>query len=134
MSYMLDTNICIYVMKKKPENVLRRFHAELDKGLYISSITLAELEYGMKHSSNPARNEQALTRFLAPLAILPFGTAAASEYGEIRTYLQSRGTPIGPLDMSIAAHAKAEGMALVTNNIREFERVPGLSLENWVEI
>ena len=133
MTYMLDTNICIYVMKKKPENVLRRFREEMDGGICISSITLAELEYGMKHSSDPVKNEQALLRFLAPLSVLPFGAAAASEYGDIRAYLQSRGTPIGPLDMLIAAHARVEGMTLVTNNMREFERVPELDLENWAE-
>lgn len=133
MTYMLDTNICIYVMKKKPENVLRRFREEMDGGICISSITLAELEYGMKHSSDPVKNEQALLRFLAPLSVLPFGAAAASEYGEVRAYLQGRGTPIGPLDMLIAAHARAEGMTLVTNNMREFERVPELDLENWAE-
>ena len=133
MTYMLDTNICIYVMKKQPENVLRRFRKELYSGLCISSITLAELEYGMKHSSDPVRNEQALLRFLAPLSILPFGPAAASEYGEIRAYLQSQGTPIGPLDMLIAGHARAEEMILVTNNGKEFERVPDLALENWAE-
>ena len=133
MTYMLDTNICIYVMKKKPENVLRRFREEMDGGICISSITLAELEYGMKHSSDPVKNEQALLRFLAPLSVLPFGAAAASEYGEIRAYLQSRGTPIGRLDMLIAAHARVEGMTLVTNNMREFERVPELDLENWAE-
>ena len=133
MTYMLDTNICIYTMKKKPEKVLRRFQKELNGGLCISSITLAELEYGMKHSSNPAKNEQALLRFLAPLSILPFGPCAASEYGEIRTHLQSQWTPIGPMDLLIAAHARAEGLVLVTNNVREFERVPGLELENWAE-
>ena len=133
MTYMLDTNICIYAMKRKPEKVLRRLMEELDKGICISSITLAELEYGMKHSSDPARNEQALIRFLAPFGILPFGASAASVYGEIRAYLQSRGTPIGPLDMLIAGHAKAENMILVTNNVREFERVPGLEIENWAE-
>ncbi len=133
MTYMLDTNICIYAMKKKPEKVLRRFQEELEEGLCISSITLAELEYGMKHSSDPARNEQALLRFLVPLSILPFGAAAAAEYGEIRAYLQGKGMPIGPLDMLIAGHAKAEKMVLVTNNVKEFERVPGLEMENWTE-
>ncbi len=133
MTYMLDTNICIYVMKNRPEKVLERFREELDGGLCISSITLAELEYGMKHSSNPTKNEQALLRFLAPLSLLPFGAAAASEYGALRTYLQNRGTPIGPLDMLIAGHALAEGLTLVTNNVREFERVPDLQLENWAE-
>lgn len=133
MIYMLDTNICIYAMKKKPETVLRRLKSELDNGVCISSITLAELEYGMKHSSNPAKNEQSLLRFLVPFSVLPFGAAAASEYGEIRAYLQSQGTPIGPLDMLIAGHARAEKLILVTNNVREFERVPGLEIENWAE-
>lgn len=133
MTYMLDTNICIYAMKNKPERVLNRLKEELDSGICISSITLAELEYGMKHSSDPARNEQALLRFLVPLSILPFGAAAASEYGEIRAYLQRQGTPIGPLDMLIAGHAKAENLILVTNNVREFERVPDLEIENWAE-
>lgn len=133
MTYMLDTNICIYAMKNKPENVLQRLKRELNSGVCISSITLAELEYGMKHSSNPAKNEQALLRFLIPFSVLPFGAAAASEYGAIRTHLQNRGTPIGSLDMLIAAHAKAENMILVTNNVREFERVPDLEIENWAE-
>lgn len=133
MIYMLDTNICIYAMKKKPENVFQRLGEELNNGLCISSITLAELEYGVKHSSNPAKNEQALLRFLVPLSILPFGAAAASEYGEIRNYLQNRGTLIGPLDMLIAGHAKAENLILVTNNVREFERVPNLKIENWAD-
>lgn len=133
MTYMLDTNICIYTMKRKPENVLKRFKEELDGGLCISSITLAELEYGMKHSSAPAKNEQALLRFLAPISILPFGAPAATEYGKIRSYLQNKGRPIGPLDMLIAAHARVENMILVTNNVREFERVPNLEIENWAE-
>lgn len=133
MIYMLDTNICIYAMKNKPVEVLQRFQQELANGLCISSITLAELEYGMQHSSNPAQNEQALLRFLAPLSVLPFGPAAASEYGEIRAYLQSQGTPIGPLDMLIAGHARSENMVLVTNNVQEFKRVPGLTIENWAE-
>lgn len=133
MIYMLDTNICIYAMKTKPEKVLQRVREELDGGLCISSITLGELEYGMKRSSNPGKNEQALLRFLAPVSVLPFGAAAASEYGEIRAYLQSKGTPIGPLDMLIAGHARAEDLILVTNNVREFARVPDLEIENWAE-
>lgn len=131
MSYMLDTNICIYAMKNKPEKVLQRLKEEINDGVCISSITLAELEYGMKHSSNPAKNEQALLRFLLPFDVLPFGAAAASEYGEIRAYLQKVGTPIGVMDMLIAAHAKSEDIVLVTNNTRGFERVVGLELENW---
>lgn len=133
MTYMLDTNICIYAMKNRPEKVLRRFKKELDNGICISSITLAELEYGIKRSSDPAKNGVALLRFLLPMSVLPFEADAASEYGEIRAYLQSKGTPIGPLDMLIAGHAKAENLVLVTNNVREFERVPGLQLENWAE-
>ena len=133
MTYMLDTNICIYVMNNRPEKVLKRFRDALDSGLCISSITLAELEYGMTHSSNPAKNEQALLRFLAPISILPFGPAAASEYGAIRAKLQAAGKPIGPLDMLIAAHAKSEEMVLVTNNVQEFARVEGLEIENWAE-
>lgn len=133
MTYMLDTNICIYAMKNKPEKVLQRLKAEINSGICISSITLAELEHGVKRSSDPVKNEQALLRFLVPLSILPFGSAAASEYGEIKAYLQSKGTPIGPLDMLIAGHARAEDVILVTNNVREFERVPDLEIENWAE-
>ena len=133
MTYMLDTNICIYAIKKKPEKVLQRLLDHIDEGICISSITLAELEYGIKHSSNPKKNGQALIRFLAPISILPFGVAAASEYGEIRAYLRDKGTPIGPLDMLIAGHARAEGVILVTNNVREFERVPDLDIENWAD-
>lgn len=135
MTHMLDTNICIYVMKRKPEAVLQRFKAaiEAEGGLCISSITLAELEYGMQHSSAPARNERMLLQFLAPMTILPFDARAASAYGVIRAHLQSQGTPIGPLDTLIAGHAKVEGLTLVTNNVREFARVPGLKVENWVE-
>ncbi len=133
MTYMLDTNICIYVMKRKPESVLKQLHEKLDGGLCISSVTLAELEYGVKFSSAPAKNELALLHFLAPISIFPFGEKAAVEYGEIRSYLQNRGTPIGSLDMLIAAHARAENMILVTNNVREFERVPNLEIENWVD-
>jgi len=133
MTYMLDTNICIYAMKNKPEKVLQRLRAEINSGICISSITLAELEHGVKRSSDPVKNEQALLRFLVPLSILPFGSAAASEYGEIKAYLQSKGTPIGPLDMLIAGHARAEDVILVTNNVREFERVPDLEIENWAE-
>ena len=133
MTYMLDTNICIYIIKRKPENVLKRFKKELDSGICISSITLAELEYGVKHSLAPEKNEQALLCFLAPISILPFDSSAAIEYGKIRSHLQKKGEPIGSLDMLIAAHARSESMKLVTNNVREFVRVPDLDIENWVE-
>ncbi len=131
--YMLDTNICIYAIKNKPARVLDRLKREMEHGLCISSITLAELEYGVRHSAHVAQNEQALLRFLVILSVLPFSAVAASEYGEIRNCLARQGTPIGSLDMLIAAHARAEDLVLVTNNVREFERVPGLKLENWAE-
>ena len=105
MTYMLDTNICIYIIKKKPEKVLERFREKIEEGICISSITLAELQYGIKHSSKPSENEAALLRFILPLNVMPFDSEAATKYGEIREGLQKRGMPIGPMDMLIAAHA-----------------------------
>lgn len=133
MTYMLDTNICIYAIKNKPEQVLRRLKDNLPKGLCISAITLAELEHGVEKSVNPEKNQMALIQFLAILDILPFDDLAAAEYGNICAYLQKRGTPIGTMDMLIAGHARAEGLILVTNNVREFMRVPNLDIENWAE-
>lgn len=132
MKYMLDTNICIYAIKKKPEAVLERLRRELESGISISSITLAELQLGVEKSRFPERNTAALGQLLVALNVLPFDDLAAVEYGRICAYLQRNGTPIGTMDMLIAAHAKAEGLTLVTNNTREFERVPDLLLENWV--
>lgn len=131
MSYMLDTNICIYAIKNKPELVLRRIKENWRFGLCISSITLAELEHGVEKSSYPDRNRAALMRFISILDVVPFDDVAAVEYGRICAFLQKIGKPIGTMDMLIAAHAKAEAVILVTNNVREFERVPGLSVENW---
>lgn len=133
MTYMLDTNICIYAIKNKPEQVLKRLKDNLNKGLCISAITLAELEHGVEKSAKPERNRVALLQFLSILDILPFDDLAAAEYGEICAYLQKRGTPIGTMDMLIAGHARAEEMILVTNNVREFERVPDLRIANWAE-
>ena len=133
MTYMLDTNICIYAIKNKPEQVLRRLKDNLPKGLCISAITLAELEHGVEKSVNPEKNQMALIQLLAILDILPFDDLAATEYGNICAYLQKRGTPIGTMDMLIAGHARAEGLILVTNNVREFMRVPNLGIENWAE-
>lgn len=132
MKYMLDTNICIYIISKKPGNVLENLKARMDEGFSISSITLAELEYGVAYSEKKRKNADALAQFLAFISILPFEEAAAAEYGAIHAHLRKKGTPIGPLDALIAAHARAENLILVTNNTREFERVPGLKLENWV--
>lgn len=130
--YILDTNICIYIIKKKPSTVFNRFK-ELPLGAVgISSITLAEMQYGISKSTKPIKNREALDQFLLPLDILDFNALAAIEYGEIRSTLEKEGTPIGSLDMLIAAHAKSVGSVLVTNNIKEFGRVAGLKIENWV--
>ena len=133
MTYMLDTNICIYAIKNKPEQVLRRLKENMQHGLFISAITLAELEHGAEKSLFPERNRVALMQFISILDVLPFNDLAAVKYGEICAYLQKIGKPIGTMDMLIAAHAKAEQMILVTNNVREFERVPDLEIENWAE-
>ena len=133
MTYMLDTNICIYIMKNKSDKILNIFKDKLEHGICISTITLAELEYGMAHSSYPRKNEEALIRFLAPVDILEFDADAASTYGQVRNNLQSQGSPIGPLDMLIASHAQSEDLILVTDNVKEFIKVPELKIENWAE-
>lgn len=132
MTYMLDTNILIYAIKNRPEFVLREFRKHDPSDLCISSITMAELEYGIWKSSKPEQNRMALLTFLSAISILPFDDNAAREYGEIRHYLTQQGNLIGPNDLFIAAHAKAEGLTLVTNNIKEFQRVPNLKTTNWV--
>ncbi len=131
MKYLLDTNICIYIIKKKPEEVLRRLIRHDISGIGISSITLSELEYGIEKSSQRDRNKLALAEFLAPLTILPYDDNAAAVYGRVRALMEKEGTIIGPLDMLIAAHAMSLKAILVTNNQEEFERVSGLKVENW---
>lgn len=131
MMYMLDTNILIYAIKHKPPKVFERLKAHLSDGLCISAITLAEMEHGVQKSAFPAKNEAALLQFLTILDVLPFDDRAAVEYGSICAGLQKQGTPIGTMDMLIAGHARAESLTLVTNNVREFQRVPGLAIENW---
>lgn len=132
MRYMLDTDICIYLIKRKPEHVLNKLYFHLDEGIGISAITLAELMIGVEASAYPEKNAIALNQFLAIVKILAFDDEAAAEYGKIRATLESRGTSIGPMDMLIAAHAKAKKLTLVTNNIREFEWVNDLDTDNWV--
>ncbi|MFC0610136.1 type II toxin-antitoxin system VapC family toxin [Rufibacter quisquiliarum] len=133
IEYLLDTNICIYIIKKRPEIVLERFK-ELSLGsVGISAITLAELEFGIRKSSNPDRNLEALNQFLVPLDIKDFHYNATVEYGKIRANLEKAGTPIGPLDTLIAAHALSLNATLVTNNEKEFNRVTGLKIENWAK-
>ena len=132
MKYMLDTNICIYLIKQKPATVLKRFRQIDISEISISSITLSELFYGVSKSSKPEQNFMALTQFVAPLEILPFDGGAAQYYGDLRAHLEIQGTPIGSLDMLIAAHALSIESTLVTNNEKEFNRVPSLKIENWV--
>jgi tRNA(fMet)-specific endonuclease VapC len=129
--FLLDTNICIYIINRRPMAVFERF-ADLRVGeIGISSITGAELDFGVAKSGS-ARNRDALAKFLAPLEILPFDEAAMRAYGPIRAGLERGGNPIGALDLLIAAHAQSLDVSLVTNNVREFSRVPGLRLENWI--
>jgi tRNA(fMet)-specific endonuclease VapC len=131
VKYLLDTNICIYLIKKKPPQVLRQFRSHSIGDIGISSITVAELQYGVQKSQYPEQNQRALEQFLVPLVIAGFDEQAAATYGTIRATLEAQGAPIGALDMLIAAHALSLGVTLVTNNVREFSRVPELQLVNW---
>jgi len=131
MTYLLDTNICIYIIKKKPARVLQTLQTLQLAEVGISSITVAELRYGVEKSKYGARNRRAVEQFLTPLMIADFDADAAQLYGRIRADLESKGTPIGPLDTLIAAHALSLNVTLVTNNTKEFLRVPGLKVANW---
>jgi len=131
MRFMLDTNLCLYAIKHRPPEVIAALRAHESAGLGLSSITVAELYFGAAKSGS-ARNLSALEQFLAPLELADFDRSAAAAYGPLRAALEAAGTPIGPLDTQIAAHALALGVTLVSNNTREFARVPGLRLENWV--
>ena len=129
---LLDTNICIHIINARPPAVLQRFRDYRMGEIGLCSVVAAELAYGVAKSGS-TRNRQALEMFLAPLVILPFDEAALWVYGDLRAELERRGTPIGSLDTMIAAHAISQHSTLVTNNTREFARVPGLALENWVQ-
>ena len=133
MKYMLDTNICIYIINRKPKKVLRKFELYPVYDFGISSITHAELQYGVEKSEKKTTNQAAFDEFLLPLTILPFqGEKLVRCYGEIRASLESKGRIIGPLDMLIAAHALGLDLTIISNNIREFSRIPNLKCENWV--
>lgn len=132
MKYMLDTNICIYIIKKHPENVLRKFKNYSLGDICISSVTFAELMYGVEKSQHQQKNREALEEFTLPLEIIPFDDDAAKHYGSIRTYLEKKGEIIGPLDLMIAAHAQSLNSILVTNNKKEFSRIPKIKIEDWV--
>jgi tRNA(fMet)-specific endonuclease VapC len=131
MRCLLDTNICIYLIKKRPHQVLETFNAYSVGEIGVSSITVAELQYGVRKSQHPVKNQQALKQFLLPLVIADFDEQAAIAYGEVRAVLEAQGTPIGPLDTLIAAQAISLDVTLVTNNVKEFSRVQGLRFENW---
>lgn len=131
MMYLLDTNICIYVINHKPQQVFERFRQYQLGELTVSSITASELAFGVEKSGSE-RNKQALKKFLSPLEILPYDEQAVWHYAQLRHDLQSKGQTIGSLDMLIAAHALALDVVLVTNNTKEFECIERLKLENWV--
>jgi tRNA(fMet)-specific endonuclease VapC len=131
LAYMLDTNICIYVMKTYPPELREKFDM-LAEQLCISSITLGELHYGAEKSARRVANLTAIEHFVARLEVLPFGDKAAAHYGQLRAELERAGTPCGPHDMQIGGHARSEGLILVTNNMRGFARMPGVRVENWI--
>ena len=131
LRYLLDTNIVIYVLKRRPVEVLSTFNANASR-MAISSITLAELMHGAEKSSRVSENLAAVEDFCSRLEVLPYGPKAAQHYGAIRAALEKLGQLIGVNDMHIAAHARSEGLVLVTNNVGEFARVPALEAENWV--
>lgn len=131
LAYMLDTNICIYVMKNFPPELREKFNAQAEQ-LCISSITLGELHYGAEKSARRSDNLTAIEHFTARLDVLAFADKAAAHYGQVRAELERAGTPCGPHDMQIGGHARSEGLIVVTNNAREFARMPGVRTENWV--
>jgi tRNA(fMet)-specific endonuclease VapC len=131
LEYMLDTNICIYVIKNRPAALRERFD-QLAEALCISAITLGELLYGVEKSARRSQNLQAVEQFTARLEVVPFSLRAAAHFGQIRAELEKIGALCGAYDMLIGAHARSEGLMLVTNNVREFQRIPGLRVDNWV--
>jgi tRNA(fMet)-specific endonuclease VapC len=131
LRYLLDTNICIYVIQQRPRPLLETFNRHATR-MAISAITLAELLHGVEKSAAPEQNLAVVENFCSRLDVLPYGPKASLHYGQIRAGLERRGLPIGINDLHIAAHARSEGLTLVSNNVREFQRVDGLLLENWV--
>jgi tRNA(fMet)-specific endonuclease VapC len=131
IKFLLDTNIVIYVLKKRPLEVLKIFNANASR-MAISSITLSELIYGAEKSTNIAKNLEAIEDFVSHLEVLPYDARASQHYGQIKAALEKKGKIIGENDIHIAAHAISQGLILVTNNLKEFKRVPNLALENWV--
>jgi len=131
MKFMLDTNTCIYIIKQKPANALKHFKAYAVGDIGISSITLAELRFGVEKSQHIQKNQEALDAFILPLEIADFDEKAAKVYGEIRAALEKTGNPIGSMDMLIGAHALSLGLTLVTNNVKEFRKIKHLKVIDW---
>ena len=129
--YLLDTNTCIFIKNGKPPHVLQRLQEVIKKKVYVSSITLAELQYGVYNSQNIEKNRISLTEFIAPFSLLGFDDNDAEEFGKIRSYLKQNGILIGPYDMLIAAQAVSKDLVLVTNNTGEFSRIKNLKIEDW---
>jgi len=132
MRFLLDTNICIYIIKRQPPQVLDKFRTLDISEIGISSITIAELEYGAYKSQRTEQNRVALNQFLIPLEIVPFDERATETYGQLRSQLERQGIVVGSMDMLIASQAIGLGLILVTNNVRELSRIPGLVIENWI--
>lgn len=133
IKFMLDTNICIFTIKNRPAQVREAFKRHSGQ-MSISTVTLMELIYGAEKSAHPERNLADVEGFAARLEVLVYDTQAAAQTGQLRAELARAGTPIGPYDQMIAGHARARGLVLVTNNLREFERVPGLRVEDWASV
>ncbi len=129
--YLLDTNICIYLIKSKFPNLQKRIEETDPSEIAISAITVAELEFGISKSLYPERNKIALLKFLSPFEIVPFTEKDCEDFGWLRTYLNKKGTPIGAYDLQIASQCLARDLVLISNNLKEFERVPNLKYENW---
>jgi tRNA(fMet)-specific endonuclease VapC len=133
MKYLIDTNICVYIINKRPAAVIKKFKQFELGEIGISNITVSELQYGVAKSTYRKKNEVRLEEFLAPLEILTYDQTAASVYGDIRFQLEKRGRPIGPLDLLIAAHAISQNLVLITNNDKEFRQIKKLKIENWTK-
>jgi tRNA(fMet)-specific endonuclease VapC len=129
--YLLDTNICIFAINKKSIKILNCIKDNIVNGLYISSLTIAELEYGIENSKQIEKNRTALLKFISVFNILDFTEFDGIEYGKLKSKLKRRGEIIGPIDMLLAAQALSNKMIFVTNNVKEFERVEGLKIEDW---
>ena len=131
--YLLDTNICIFLIKNSFEHLSQKIETHAPYSIGISSISVAELEYGIAKSKYPEKNRIALLEFLSPFELIPFTNQDAEAFGTIREYLRKKGTPIGPYDLQIAAQCISRDFTLVTHNVKEFSRIPGLQIENWTE-